>query len=357
MDFIVGLPRTQRGNDSIWVIVDRLTKVAHFIPVKAKFRGDKYAELYIQHILILHGVPSRIVSDRGPQFTSYFWKSLHNALGTTLDFSTAYHPQTDGQTERVNQVLEDLLRACALTYGKDWERSLPFAEFSYNNSYQASLQASPFEALYGRKCRTPLMWSEVGERLLIGPAMIRDAEEHVAKIRENLKAAQSRQKSYADTRRRKLSFEVGDYVYLKVSPLRGTRRFQVRGKLAPRYIGPYPIMGRIGEVAYRLELPEEMSDVHNVFHVSQLKKCLRVPEEQVPLEILDLQQDLQYLERPIKIIDTAVKSTRRSQIRYYRVQWSNHTEAEATWEREDDLLKEFPYLFEDQSESRGRDSC
>src|SRR5438105_332498 len=201
------------------------------------------------------------------------------------------------------------------------------------------------------------MWSEVGERLLIGPAMIKDTEEQVAKIRENLKAAQSRQKSYADTRRRKLSFEVGDHVYLKVSPLRGTRRFQVRGKLAPRYIGPYPIIGRIGEVAYRLELPEEMSDVHNVFHVSQLKKCLRVPEEQVPLEILDLQQDLQYQERPIKIIDTAAKSTRRSQIRYCRVQWSNHIEAEATWEREDALLKEFPYLFEDQSESQGRDSC
>ena len=244
-----------------------------------------------------------------------------------MDYSTAYHPQTDGQTERVNQILEDLLRASVLTYGKDWEKSLPFVEFSYNNSYQASLQLSPFEALYGRKCRTPLMWSEVGERSLVGPAVIRDAEEQVAKIRENLKVAQSRQKSYTDTRRRELSFEVGDYVYLKVSPLRGTRRFQIRGKLAPWYVGPYPITTKVGAVAYRLELPEEMSDVHNVFHVSQLKKCLCVPEEQVPLEILDLQQDLQYQERPIKIIDTAVKSTRRSQIKYYRVQWSNHTVA------------------------------
>ena len=150
MDFITGLPRTQKGNNSICVIVDRLTKVAHFIPVKATYHGDKYAELYIQHIIRLHGVPSRIVSDRGTQFTLYFWKCLHQALGTTLDYSTAYHPQTDGQTERVNQILEDLLRACVLTYGKDWEKSLPFAEFSYNNSYQASLQVSPFEALYGR---------------------------------------------------------------------------------------------------------------------------------------------------------------------------------------------------------------
>jgi hypothetical protein len=155
MDFIVGLPKTQKGNDSIWVIVDRLTKVAHFIPVKAKYRGDKLAQLYIDNILRLHGVPSKIVSDRGTQFTARFWKSLHTALGTHLDYSSACHPQTDGQTKRVNQILEDMLRACVLTYGKDWEKSLSFAEFSYNNSYQASLKMAPFEALYGRKCRTP----------------------------------------------------------------------------------------------------------------------------------------------------------------------------------------------------------
>jgi transposase InsO family protein len=149
------------------------------------------ATLYIENIVRLHGVPSRIVSDRGTQFTSRFWKSLHKAMGTKLDFSSAYHPQTDGQTERVNQILEDLLRACVLTYGKDWEQSLPYAEFSYNNGYQTSLGMSPFEALYGRKCRTPLMWSEVGECALVGPALIKEAEERVADIREKLKAAQS----------------------------------------------------------------------------------------------------------------------------------------------------------------------
>ena len=154
----------------------------------------------------------------------------------------------------------------------------------------------------------------------------------MAKIRENLKAAQSRQKSYADTRRRDLNFEEGDYVYLKVSPIRGTRRFQVRGKLAPSYIGPFKILKKVGAVAYRLELPEEMSDIHNIFHVSQLKKCLRVPEEQVPMEVLDLQPDLQYQERPIKILDVATRQTRRTAVRFCRVQWSNHTEAEATWE-------------------------
>jgi len=176
--------------------------------------------------------------------------------------------------------------------------------------------------------------------------MIRGAEEQVAKVRENLKAAQSRQKSYADTRRRPLEFQPENFAYLKVSPIRGTRRFQVRGKLAPRYIGPYKIIEKIGAVAYRVELPPEMSDIHNVFHVSQLKRCLRVPEEQAPIEAIDLQPDLQYQERPIKILDIATRQTRRTTVRFCRVQWSNHTEAEATWEREDDLKKEFPYLFE-----------
>ena len=164
----------------------------------------------------------------------------------------------------------------------------------------------------------------------------------MAKIRENLKAAQSRQKSYADTCRRELNFEEGDYVYLKVSPIRGTQRFQVRGKLAPRYIGPYKILKKVGAVAYRLELPEEMSGIHNVFHISQLKKCLRVPEEQVSMEVMDLKPDLQYQERPIKILDVATRQTRRTAVRFCRVQWRNHTKAEATWEREDDLKKEFP---------------
>ena len=154
-----------------------------------------------------------------------FWKSLHKTMGTKLDFSSTYHPQTDGQTERVNQIMEDMLRACVLTYGKNWEQSLPYAEFSKNNDYQASLGMSPFEALYGRKCRTPLMWSEVGERALVGPALIKEAEERVAEIREKLKAAQSRQKTYVDKKRRQISFNPGDFIYLKVSPIRGTRRF------------------------------------------------------------------------------------------------------------------------------------
>jgi hypothetical protein len=150
MDFIVGLPRTQGGYNSIWVIVDRLTKVAHFIPVKTTYSGDKLAELYMSRIVCLHGVPKKIVSDRGSQFTSKFWKKLHESMDTKLNFSSACHPETDGQTERTNQILEDMLRACALKYRKSWAKSLPYTEFSYNNSYQASIKMAPYEVLYGR---------------------------------------------------------------------------------------------------------------------------------------------------------------------------------------------------------------
>jgi hypothetical protein len=196
---------------------------------------------------------------------------------------------------------------------------LPYAEFSYNNSYQASLKKSPFEALYGRKCRTPLYWDQIGERQVFGPEIIEDAEQLVQQVRENLRVAQTRQKSYADVHRRDLTFEVGDYVYLKVSPMRGIRRFNVRGKLAPRYIGPFKVLEWKGEVAYRLELPPNLSGVHDVFHVSRLKKCLRVPEEQAPLEGLDVQEDLTCTEHPMKILETSERVTRNKKINMCRV--------------------------------------
>jgi hypothetical protein len=296
MDFIVGLPCASTGYDSIWVIVDRLTKVAHFILVKTTYSGARLAELYMERIVCLHGVPKKIVSDRGSQFTCRFWQKLHECLDTRLNFSLAYHPQTDGQTERTNQVLEDMLRACALKHGGNWDKSLPYAEFSYNNRYQASLKMSPFEALYGRKCRTPLYWYQTGERQFFGPEIIQEAEEQVWHIMENLGTAQSRQKSYVDTRRRLLEFKEGDHVYLKVSPIQGMRRFKVKGKLSPRFIGPFLILKRVGEVAYQLELPDHLADVHDVFQVSQLKKCLRVPEEQLPMKDLSVQDDLTYNE-------------------------------------------------------------
>jgi hypothetical protein len=302
------------------------------------------AELYMARIVCLHGVPKKIVSDRGSQFTSRYWKKLHESLDTRLNFSSACHPQTDGQTERTNQVLEDMLRACALKHGGSWDKSLPYAEFSYNNSYQASLKMSPFEALYGRKCRTPLYWDQTGERQLFGPEIIQEAEEQVQQIRENLRTAQSRQKSYADTRRRQLEFKEGDYVYLKVSPLRGMRRFKVKGKLSPRFIGPL-ILKRVGEVAYQLELSDHLADVHDVFHVSQLKKCLRVPEEQLPMEDLSVQDDLTYAEYPIKILDTLTRVTRNKVIKMCKVQWSHHSEDDNLGKRKRASHRFFPLFF------------
>jgi hypothetical protein len=167
----------------------------------------------------------------------------------------------------------------------------------------------------------------------------------VQMVRESLKVAQSRQKSYADKRRRDLSFEVGEFVYLKVSPMRGTRGFKVKGKLAPRYVGPFKIVDRKGEVAYQLKLPPQLSDVHDVFHVSQLKKCLRVPEEQLPMEELDLGGDLTYSERSVKILDTEERVTRNKVIKMCKVQWSHHTEDEATWEHEEEIRADYPELF------------
>jgi hypothetical protein len=232
-------------------------------------------------IVCLHGVLKKIVSDRGTQFTSKFWERLHETLDTQLRFSFAYHPQTNGQTERVNHILEDMLITCALQYERSWDKSMLYAKFSYNNSYQESLKMAPFNMLHGRRCQTPLFWSEAGERKVFGPNILQEAEKQVCKVRENMRVAQSRQKSYADHRRRDLSFEVGDFVYLKVSPMRGLCHFKVRGKLAPRFIRPFKILEKRGEMAYQLELLPQLSNVHDVFHVSQLKKCLRVPEEQL----------------------------------------------------------------------------
>ncbi|WVZ90355.1 LOW QUALITY PROTEIN: hypothetical protein U9M48_036664, partial [Paspalum notatum var. saurae] len=305
MDFITGLPKTRDGYDSIWVIVDGLTKSAHFLPVRTKYPVEKYTELYLTRIVCLHGVPTTIVSDRGSQFTSKFWKALHEAMGTNLHHSTAYHPQTGRQTERVNQILEDMLRVCPIIYSESWDKCLPFAEFSYNNSYQSSIGMSPFEMLYGRNCRTPVNWSESGERKYFGPDLDLEAEEKVKIIQERLRAAQGRQKHYANRRRRELSFDQGDYVYLKVTPFKGTKRFQEKDKLAPRYVGPFKILARVGSVAYRLDLPPSLSSIHNVFHVSQLRKCIRVPSEVTHLEEIDLQPNLTYQDHPIRILDQA----------------------------------------------------
>jgi hypothetical protein len=201
---------------------------------------------------------------------------------------------------------------------------------------------APFEALYGRRCRTPLNWSEPRERWFFRPDLVKETEEKVERIRHNLKEAQAPQKNYADKRRRPLVFQAEDHVYLKVTPMKGVSRFGVKGKLAPRYIGSFPILKRCGRVAYRLQLPESLSAVHNVFHVSQLKKCLRILDPTIDVVDLTLEPDLTYSEHPIRVLDQKDKITRRRTLKFYKVQWNQHTKDEATWETQDFLEKNFP---------------
>lgn len=303
------------------------------------------AQLYLSEIVRLHGVPVSIVSDRDTRFLSRFWRSLQEAFGTTLNFSTAFHPQSDGQSERTIQTLEDMLRSCALDLRGSWEEHLPLVEFAYNNSYHSSIGMAPYEALYGRPCRSPTCWDEVGERRLLGPELVQVCSDKVDLIRKRLLTAQSRQKSYADRRRRPLEFEEGDYVFLKVSPSKGIMRFGKRGKLAPRYVGPFRISKRVGEVAYQLELPQEIAAVHDVFHVSMLRKCLTDESHVLPLESLDLQEDLTIHEEVVQILDRKDQVLRNRVIPLVLVLWKHHGHEEATWEREEDVRDVYPYLF------------
>ncbi|GKC55386.1 putative reverse transcriptase domain-containing protein [Tanacetum coccineum] len=239
--------------------------------------------LYIDEIVARHGVPVLIISDRDGRFTSRFLQTLQKVLGTRLDMSTTYHTQMDGQSEHTIQTLEDMLRAYVIDFGGSWDVHLPLAEFSYNNSYHSSIQCAPFEALYGKKCRSPILWAEIGECRLIGLELVQETTDKVVLIKEKLKAVRDHQKSYADNRRKPLEFKVWDQVLLKVSPWKGVIRFGKKGKLAPRYIGSFEILERIGHVAYRLRLPEELSSLHDTFHVSNLKKCLADANPYVPL--------------------------------------------------------------------------
>jgi hypothetical protein len=204
MDFIVGFPLTARKYNLIWVIADRLTKSSHFIPVNTNYNIQKYVEIYIARVLCLYGVPKTIISDQGSQFVARFWEQLHTSLMTYLIHSSAYDSDIDGQTERVNQILEDMLRACAMEYLGSWDKNLSWAEFSYNNNYQESLKMAPFEALYGRQCCTPLNCIELGEKAIFGPDIVGEAEATVRRIQDNLKATKSRQESYANKRCRPL---------------------------------------------------------------------------------------------------------------------------------------------------------
>ncbi|GJR65561.1 putative reverse transcriptase domain-containing protein [Tanacetum coccineum] len=317
MDFVTKLPKTSQGYDTIWVIVDRLTKSAIFTPMRETDPLDKLARLYLKEVVTRHGIPVSIICDRDPRFASNFWRSLQNALGTNLDMSTAYHPQTDGQSERTIQTLEAYLRALA----------------------------APFEALYGRKCRSPVCWTEVGEAQILGPELIQETTEKIIQIKQRMQAARDRQKSYADLKRKPMEFQVGDKVMLKVSPWKGVVRFGKRGKLNPRYVGPFKVIERVGEVAYKLELPEELSRVHNTFHVSNLKKCHADEPLAVPLDGLHLDDKLHFVEEPVEIVGREVKRLKQSRISLVKVRWNSKRGPEFTWEREDQFKKKYPHLF------------
>ncbi|GJW99612.1 putative reverse transcriptase domain-containing protein [Tanacetum coccineum] len=297
MDFFIKLPKTSNGHDTIWVIVDRLTKSAHFIPTREMDNMETLTRLYIKEIVSRHGVPISIISDRDSHSTSRFWQSLQNTLDTQLDMSTAYHPETDGQSERTIQTLKDMLRAC------------------------------------------------VGDVQLTGPEIIHEPTNKIVQIRQRLQAARDRQRSYANVRRKPLEFQVGDHVMLKLSPQKGVIRFGKRGKLNPRYIRPFKILERISLVAYKLEFPEELSNVHSTFHVSNLKKCLSDESLVNPMKELRLDDKLNFVEEPVEIMDRQVKQLKQSCIPIVKVRWNSKRGPEFTWECKDQIRAKYPHLF------------
>ncbi|GKB89047.1 putative reverse transcriptase domain-containing protein [Tanacetum coccineum] len=229
---------------------------------------------------------------------------MQEALGTRLDMSTAYHPHMDGKSDRIIKTLKDMLKACVMDFRGSWDVHLPFVEFSYNNNYHSSVRCAPFEALYGIKCRSPILWEE---------------------IKDKRKATRDRQKSYADRIRKPLEFSVGDHVLLKVSPWKGVVRFGKKGKLAPRFVGPFEITERIGPVAYRLRLPHELNDVHDTFYVSNLKKCLADQTIHVPLKEIQVDAKLNFVEEPVEILEREFKKLKRSRIPIVKVKWNSNT--------------------------------
>ncbi|GJT94526.1 putative reverse transcriptase domain-containing protein [Tanacetum coccineum] len=259
--------------------------------------------------------------------------------------STAYHPQTDGQSKRTMKTLEDMHMACTIDFEGNWDTHLTLVEFLYKNSYHSSVKCAPFEALYGRKCRTPIAWAEVGESKLFGQEIVQETTDKIVQIKERLKAARDRQKSYADHRQKLLEFSVGDKVLLKVSPRKGVVRFGKRSKLSPRYVGPFEVVERVGPGAYRLRLPQELVDIHDISHVSNLKKCLADVNLHVPLEEVKIDDKLHFIKEPMEIMDREVKKLKRSRIPIVKVRWNSRRGPEFTWEREDEMKRKYPQLF------------
>jgi hypothetical protein len=345
MDFITGFPRTSKQHDSIMVVVDKLTKAAHFIPLKTTHRAADVADIFLKEVARLHGIPKTIVSDRDPKFTSNFWKGLFKGFGTNLNFSTTYHPESDGQTERVNRVIEDMLRMYVMDKPSRWEDYLHLVEFAYNNGYHASLKMSPFEALYGRKCNTLVSWDNPADRTVVGPELLKEMEDQMIKIKQNLKAAQDRQKSYADSNRTHREFKVGDHVFPKVKASRSSLKLGSCAKLAVRFCGPFEILERIGPVAYMLALPAYMT-LHNVFHVSLLNKYVPDANHVIDWTVIQVEPEGVLQVHPVRILDRKNKQLRNRAIELVKVQWTWYGPEDATWEHADIMRAEYPHLFE-----------
>ncbi|GKC51015.1 putative reverse transcriptase domain-containing protein [Tanacetum coccineum] len=286
--------------DRIWVLlVGSVMDEAHASSYTRRFQDVKLARIYIDEIIARNGI---------------------------------LHPQADGQSERMIQTLEDIMRACVIDFG---------------GSYHLSIRCAPFEALYGRKCRSPVLWAEIGESSLTGLELVQETTDKVVLVKEKPKAARDRQKSYVDYRRKPLEFEVGDRVLLKVTPWKGVVHFGKKGKLAPRYVGPFEILKRIGLVSYRLRLPEELNSVHDTFHVSNLKKCLADASLHVPLDEIKVDKTLHFVEEPVEIMDRESRKLKRRKVVLVKVRWNSKRGPEFTWEHEDKISIKYPQLFVD----------
>nr|GEU83849.1 putative reverse transcriptase domain-containing protein [Tanacetum cinerariifolium] len=305
MDFVTKLPKTSTGQDTIWVIVDRLTKSAHFLPMKETDSMEKLMRQYLREVVSKNGVPVSIISDRDGRYTSQFWKLLNKALCSQLDMSTAYNPQNTDQSERTIQTLENMMHACVIDFGK------------------------------GRKCRSPICWAEIGDAQLTGPEIIHETTKKIFQIKKLIQAAHNRKKSLADRKRKPMEFQVRDMVMLKVSPWKRVIHFGKQGKLNPHYIRPFKVLAKVGTIAYRLELLDKLSYVHNTFHVSNLKK--RYADEPLAISLDEIQIDdkLNFIEEPVEIIDREVKQLKKSRFPIVKVRWNSRRGHEFTWERED----------------------
>ncbi|GJT78247.1 putative reverse transcriptase domain-containing protein [Tanacetum coccineum] len=294
------------GYDTIWVIVNRLTKFVLFLPIRETDPMEKLARMYLKEVVTRHGIPISIISDHDGRFASNFWRSLQKALGTTLAMSTAYHPETDRQSKRTIQTLEDMLRACVIDFGKGWSKV-------------------SFTCLLGRGWRSSTHRSRNSSR--------DNREDHSDQTKDS--SARDRQKSYANLKRKPMEFQVGDRVMLKVSPWKGVVRFEKWGKLNPRYVGPFKVLEKVGFVAYKLELPQELSRVHSTFHVSNLKKCYSNEPLAAPLDGIHIDDKLHFVEEPVEIMDREVKRLKQICIPIVKVRWNSRRGPEFTWKRED----------------------